>query len=143
MKRIGPSIVIGLVVAGALLSGCGQPAAAAPKEAAITIEKHESGPATITLSAKAAERLGVQTGEVRGEGAQKTIPYAAVIYDAQGATWAYTATGTLVYQRASISVDRIEGDGAFLTDGPPSGTAVVTLGAAELYGAETGVGGGH
>ena len=143
MKRIGSSFVIGLAVAGAFITGCGQPAAAAPKEEAIKIEKHESGPATITLSARAAERLGVQTGEVRGEGARKTIPYAAVIYDAGGATWAYTAPGSLVYQRASITVDRIEGADAYLTDGPPSGTAVVTLGAAELYGAETGVGGGH
>ena len=143
MKRIGSSFVIGLAVAGAFITGCGQPAAAAPKEEAIKIEKHESGPATITLSAKAAERLGVQTGEVRGEGARKTIPYAAVIYDAGGATWAYTAPGSLVYERASITVDRIEGEDAYLTDGPPSGTAVVTLGAAELYGAETGVGGGH
>jgi hypothetical protein len=143
MKRIGSSFVIGLVVAGAFITGCGQPAAAGPKEEAIRIEKPESGPSTITLSAKAAERLGVQTGEVRGEGTRKTIPYAAVIYDAEGATWAYAATGALVYQRASIAVDRIEGDDAFLTDGPPSGTAVVILGAAELYGAETGVGGGH
>lgn len=143
MKRIGSSSVIGLLVVGALIAGCGQPAVAAPKEEAIRIEKHESGPATITLSAKAAERLNVQMGEVRGQGARKTIPYAAVIYDAQGATWAYTATGSLIYERASITVDRIAGDEAFLTDGPPSGTAVVILGAAELYGAETGVGGGH
>jgi hypothetical protein len=134
MKRIGSSFVVGLIVAGVVISGCSQPAAAAPKE---------SGPATITLSAKAAERLGVQTGEVRGDGAQKTIPYAAIIYDAKGATWTYAATGGLVYERASIAVDRIEGDDAYLTDGPPSGTAVVTRGAAELYGAETGVGGGH
>jgi hypothetical protein len=143
MKRIGSSFVVGLIVAGVVISGCSQPAAAAPKEEAIKVEKHESGPATITLSAKAAERLGVQTGEVRGDGAQKTIPYAAIIYDAKGATWTYAATGGLVYERAAIAVDRIEGDDAYLTDGPPSGTAVVTRGAAELNGAETGVGGGH
>ena len=36
----------------------------------------------------------------------------------------------------AIEVDRIDGDTAHLTEGPEAGTSVVTLGAAELFGAE-------
>ena len=40
---------------------------------------------------------------------------------------------------AEITVDRVEGDQAFLSSGPAAGTEIVTQGAAELYGAETGI----
>jgi hypothetical protein len=142
MKR--PSrFLIGLTVVGLVLGGCSQPATAAPKEDAITIEPQASGLKELTLSARAAERLGVETGVVAASGSALTIPYAAVIYDAKGATWAYTNTEPLVYLRAAITVDEIEGDLAFISAGPAAGTSVVTTGAALLYGAEIGVGGGH
>ena len=76
-----------------------------------------------------------------GSGAQrKVIPYAAVIYDQSGATWAYTNPESLVFVRQLIVIDYIEGDRAVLSDGPAAGAAVVTVGGAELFGAETGVG---
>ena len=46
----------------------------------------------------------------------------------------------LVYVRAPIDVIRIDGDRALLSDGPPLGTEVVTVGAAELLGTEYEVG---
>jgi len=70
---------------------------------------------------------------------RKIVPYAAVIYDVKGATWVYTNPEPLAFVRQSISVDYIKGDLAFLTEGPSAGTNVVTVGGAELYGAETGV----
>jgi hypothetical protein len=42
--------------------------------------------------------------------------------------------------RAPITVDHIESGVAFLTAGPATGTAVVTVGGPEVYGAEIGVG---
>jgi len=48
-----------------------------------------------------------------------------------------------VFVRHAITVDRIEADRAVLSAGPPIGTLVVTVGVAELWGIETGVGGGH
>jgi hypothetical protein len=76
-----------------------------------------------------------------GSGAQQTvIPYSAVIYDLQGQTWIYTSPEPLTFVRQSITVDYIEGDIAVLSEGPPAGTAVVTVGVAELYGLDTGVG---
>jgi hypothetical protein len=57
-----------------------------------------------------------------------------------GAAWVYTAPEPLVYVRHPIVVDYVEGDRAVLSKGPPPGTAVVTVGVAELYGIEVGVG---
>jgi hypothetical protein len=67
------------------------------------------------------------------------VPYAAVVYGLQGETWVYTNPEPLVFIRQSIVIDYIEGDLAILSEGPLSGTQVVVVGVAELYGAETGV----
>ena len=97
----------------------------------------------VILTAKAAERLDIQTSAVRDEqvngSKRKVVPYAAVIYDLQGATWLYTNPAPLTYVRESITVDFIEGDRAVLVNGPSSGTEVVIVGVSELYGTETGV----
>ena len=86
----------------------------------------------ITLTERGAERVGLETAPVAEETVsgkiQKSIPYSAVIYDANGGTWAYTTD--------EISVERIDGDTAYHSDGPAVGTEVVTVGAAELVGAE-------
>jgi hypothetical protein len=98
----------------------------------------------VTLTADAAQRLGVQTATVRAQQAggkqQLLIPYAAVLYDPAGLAWAYTNPEPLVYVRHRITVDAIQGDTATLSEGPPVGTTVVTVGVAELYGTEVGVG---
>ena len=138
-------VLTGIAVAALALGACNSGGgAAAPKTEAIHIEEDEtSGLKTLTLSDKAAERLGVETAQVAGTGSAMTIPYAAVVYDASGKTWTYVNETGLTYKRAEITVSEIDGDTARLTAGPPAGTAVVTIGAAELYGAEIGVGGGH
>jgi hypothetical protein len=135
----------GLAVAALALAACNSGTTTTePKVEAITIVEDEaSGLKTLTLSEKAAQRLGVETAPVGGTGSQMLIPYAAVVYDAAGQTWTYVNAEPLVYQRAEITVDEIDGNVARLSAGPPSGTLVVTTGAAELYGAEIGVGGGH
>jgi len=98
--------------------------------------------ATVTLTAKAAERLDVQTDVTRAAGAGKGIvlPYAALMYDASGGTWAYTSPEPLVYERVTVTVDFIKGDRVILSEGPTAGTEVVVVGAAELWGAEFGTG---
>ena len=71
---------------------------------------------------------------------RKTIPYAAVLYDAKGNAWVYTNPQPLVFIRQPVQIDTIAGDKVILVAGPPAGTAVVTVGGAELFGAEFGVG---
>ena len=99
-----------------------------------------SEPARVTLTEDAAKRLEIQTDTVRDsdvDGARhKVIPYAAILYDTVGDTWTYTNPEPLIYFRHPVVVDHIERDLAVLKDGPPAGTAVVTVGAAELYGSE-------
>jgi hypothetical protein len=137
-------LITGLAVAALAFGGCNSPTSSAPKVEAITMEEDESsGLKTLTLSEKAAQRLGVETAEVGAAGSGTSVPYAAIVYDAQGKTWTYVNEQPLVYKRAEITVDDISGDTARLSAGPPAGTQVVTTGAAELYGAEIGVGGGH
>lgn len=100
----------------------------------------------IVLSARAAERLGIVTVAVRQEAApdsvavRQIIPYSAVVYDPQGQTWTYTNPERLTYVRHRIAVLDIDRDTALLSEGPPPGTPVVTVGAAELFGIEYEVG---
>ena len=137
-------IVLGL--AAFLLAACSQGGVAGivSEDPPVQVEKNEvTGLSRLTLSAKAAERLGIATGAVSAAGAGTTIPYSALVYDKAGKTWVYTNPEGRDYVRQEIEVQRIEGDLAFLSSGPPVGTAVVTVGTAELWGVDTGVGGGH
>ena len=101
----------------------------------------------VTLTERAAERLGIQSEEVAeeetGDGMKMVVPYSAVIYDLNGNTFAYLRNpgeGSLKFVRTPITVERIEGGQAILSAGPPLGSHIVTVGVAELYGADTGVG---
>jgi hypothetical protein len=98
----------------------------------------------VILTEQAAKRLGIETTPVQdaqvGGKLRKIVPYAAVFYDLKGVTWVYTNPEPLTYIRARITIDSIEGEHAVLSEGPPGGTIVVTVGSPELYGAEFGVG---
>ena len=94
----------------------------------------------VTVTATAAKRLDLQTGPVRASGATTQIPYSAVLYDPDGHTWTFAEKAPRSFVREPISVATIDGDVASLTAGPPVGSAVVVVGAEELYGAEIGVG---
>jgi hypothetical protein len=86
------------------------------------------------------QRVRVET-PLSGSGAlRKVVAHSAVIYGAHGETWVYTSPEPLTYVRHPISIDYIEEDMAVLSDGPPAGTDVVTVGVAELFGTEFEVG---
>ena len=93
----------------------------------------------VTFTAIAAKRADVRTASVQASGPLTSIPYAALIYNEEGDTYTYVSPKPLVYVREPIDVDRIAGDRVVLKHGPPTGTAVVTTGAAEVYSAEFGV----
>jgi hypothetical protein len=139
--------ILGLLIALPQLSACTQTAAEGTSgEEPAKIEHVEGSEdvSRITLTPKAVERLGIQTTPLREEkvaGKQrKVVPYGAVLYDADGKTSVYVSTAPNVYVREPITVDLIEGDRAILSAGPTAGTAIVSVGAAELHGTETGVG---
>jgi hypothetical protein len=91
----------------------------------------------LTLTQDAVDRLGIKTEPVGA-----TIPLSAVFYDKDGKTWTFTNPEPLTYIRQPVTVASVSGQVATLQSGPPSGTAVVTIGGAELLGAEYGVEGG-
>ena len=144
MKHINRWIMLALAIASLQLSACGVAPSKAQKIQPFRLEAVEGTDLKrVVLTEKAAERLDIQTAPVRSEQAnmsqQKVIPYAAVLYDVQGDAWTYVSPEPLVFVREPIVIDSIQGDRVFLSDGPELGTAVVTVGAAELYGAELGV----
>ena len=147
MKRSTRSFAIVLMIASVLLAACGQQEAEAAHDAAAvtTTEIEGSDLQRLTLSESAASRLGIETVAVTedAESGQLLIPYSALLYDPSGASWTYTNPEGLVFIREQVEVDLIDGDFARLIAGPDVDTMVVSVGAAELYGAETGVGGGH
>ncbi len=132
-----------LILATTLVGACkDQPAEEEAASGAATVEAVEgTDTSQVTLTADAARRLDVQTAAVRATGAAGTqIPYGAVLYDPSGDTWAFVNVEGRTFVREPIQVDHIEGDSAFLKDGPAVGAKVVTVGSAEIYGAELGVG---
>lgn len=137
-------LLAGLAVSGVLLSGCSaQQSATADSKAEHSTVSAIAGSALklVTLSTRAQERLGVVTVSVaRASSGRTQVPYSAVLYDVQGRTWAFVAASGGEFRRVAVTIDDIVGEDAFLTSGPAPGTRVVTAGAAELYGAELGVG---
>jgi hypothetical protein len=97
------------------------------------------GISRVTFTADAVRRAGLVTAKVRRSGRDTSIPYAALIYTGEGATYTYVSPRPRVYVREPVAVDRVAGDRVRLRAGPPAGAIVVTTGAAEVYSAEFGV----
>jgi hypothetical protein len=156
--RSGPLRWLPVVALAVLMvSGCGD-AGSDDDEATTadpaTVEPIEGGEVNrITLTARATERLGIETAAVELTPPdalappRTSIPYAAVIYDPAGQTWTYVNPEPNTFERHAIAVEDIRGSAvdpalqvAILSLGPPAGTTVVTTGAAELFGTEYEVG---
>jgi hypothetical protein len=139
-------LVLTLIIAAFALAACGQASTdTTEKNEPASLEAIEGTDLNrITLTARAAERLGIETAVAQAEtinGNQRLlIPYSAVIYDINGNTWIYISPEALTYVRQAITVDYIDDNQAILIEGPEEGSEVVTIGVAELYGTDTGVG---
>jgi hypothetical protein len=147
LRRFAKTFAV-LVVVTMALAACGTAGPKTAKTESVTVEQIEgSAFKKLTLTAHAAQRLGISTIAVAaapgGSGGQSAVPYSAIIYDAKGATWTYTNPEGLVFIREQVTVEKVADDLAILDSGPADGMLVVTVGAPELWGVETGVGGGH
>jgi hypothetical protein len=106
-----------------------------------TVEEIGADETRITLTEQAAERLAIETAPVERAGGQTVVPSGALMLDPAGVYWVYTNPSPLVFVPQQVTLDREDDDGrAYLVEGPLAGTDVVTLGAAELYGIEHGIG---
>lgn len=135
-------VAMGLIFAGAALAAGDGPSSSGKKDRPAKVEAIEGSKVKrVTVTEKAAKRLDIQTGEVGKDGADQLVaPYASILYDIGGGTWVYTMPQALTFVRHSVVVNAIKGEKAFLKEGPAPGTKIVTVGVAELYGAEKGVG---
>ncbi|MGH2679287.1 MAG: hypothetical protein ACRDG8_02205 [Actinomycetota bacterium] len=141
MRRTRRWIVVAPLVVLALLSACGEvPETESELKEPMTLEPIEGTEfSRVILTARAVERLGIETITVTGGGQRTTVPASAVWVGVNGEEWLYTAPEPLVFVREVVSVDRYEGDVAVLSDGPETGTQIVTVGVPELIGSEFGI----
>lgn len=100
------------------------------------VREAELPPAALGAQAlPAAAKAGLEAPLPAAAGKQKAVPSGAVVYDAKGAAWVYVRRQPGVFEGQRVRVAGVAGDLAFLSDGPPVGTAVVTVGATILSGA--------
>jgi len=110
-------------------------------------DAEENGVSTLYYSVENSEaglvtgqRLVVEVSLKGDQGPQLVVPAASLLYGLNGETWIYISTESLQFLRVPVVVDYILDDMVILVDGPAAGTKVVTVGVAELHGADTGVG---
>ena len=121
------SVVSVPIIAGLPLTACqqiraldspGDSSAASTSKPATVEPLKGTAVSRVSLTARAAERIGIETTAVREapvarsgrETLRKVVPYAAVLYDAHGDTWVYTSLEPRVFVRHPIAIDYIEGD---------------------------------
>jgi len=147
MKRTEQAKTVLIITASLFFPACDRQPVSHEKEHPAQVEKIEgSDLRRVTLTSRAMERIDLKTDEVREQrlsrsaSAQRVVPYSSLIYDPQGRTWVYTSPQPGTFLRHRVDVDYIEGDLVALKDGPPKGTVIASVGVAELYGTEFGVG---
>ena len=85
----------------------------------------------------AGQRVGVRLAAPDSGTPKKSVPYSAILYDANGVAWVYVSPEPLVFIRHRVTIESIDDQVAVLSYGPAVGAQVVTVGAAELLGAES------
>jgi hypothetical protein len=139
IKRLLHLLAVGLVViaAGVSMSACETAAEEEGGEEAATVEPIKGTDVNrVTLTKEAADTLGIKTATIQRVGGHEVVPDAAVNYAPDGKTFTYASPKPGTFIRKDITVDHITGAKAVLKNGPPAGSAVVTVGSAELSGLE-------
>jgi hypothetical protein len=144
MTRIDRSILILAATLSLVVGACAQgqgPEAPADEGLAQLEDIAGSEVKRVTLTDDAVERIGVETVPVVAtEDGRTSVPSATVLYDPAGRTWVFTEPDHDVVVREEVTIVGTNGDDTILAAGPAVETPVVTVGVAELYGTELGVG---
>lgn len=90
-------------------------------------------------SLRPGQRVSVRI-PLRSPSESLVVPRSAILFDALGGTWVYEARAGGVFVRQRVALTDVSDETAILQQGPAAGTPVVTVGAAELFGTEFGVG---
>jgi membrane fusion protein, heavy metal efflux system len=97
-----------------------------------TVDRYLGLPADAGLAP--GERVLVEL-PLRDAVAALTVPASALVMDAWGGAWVYRCDGER-YTRARVDPMRRSGASLVIASGPPVGSCIVAVGAAELFGAE-------
>jgi hypothetical protein len=142
MKHLGRRWFVAIPLAALPLWSCQQGSGSESRTPPAQVQAIEGGELSrVILTEAAMERLGIETASVErveGPGVVAAAPYGSLVYDPRGGTWVYTVPQARTFVRQAVIVASIEGQVAYLTAGPPAGTEVVSVGAAELLGTEFG-----
>ena len=126
-----------LIVVGLMLAGCKEVPSNLVKSEPYELEAIKGTDLNrVKLSDKTAARIDLQTVRIQGNGKHKLVPHDALIYNPFGQVFVYTKPEPRTYLRAPVTVTRAVGNRVVLSAGPPVGTEVVTVGAAELLATE-------
>jgi hypothetical protein len=147
MKHKSRWLVAGLLAISLQSAACQRHASPHQADHPVEVKKIEGSDVNrVTMTERAIERLALKTDEVREQkvlrsaAPRKVVPHSALIYDPKGETWVYTSPEPRTFVKHKVDVEYVEGDLAVLKEGPPAGTVVVSTAAAEVYGADAGVG---
>ncbi len=123
------------------LTACGGSSGGASEPNAAKVEGVR-GQQRVVLSREALSRIGLRTAVVRpapGHPGVDAIPYSALLYTSSGRPFTYLRLSPRAFARRTVRVVRLTSKEAFVSSGPAPGALVVTAGAEELNGTETGV----
>jgi len=98
--------------------------------------KDHPGHHSVTFSKTGVERADVRTTPVTAGGGHREIPDAALLYNGDGSTFVYTATGPRTYTYTPIKVLEVVDNTVHFTGGPGPGDPVVTSGVPQVHGAD-------
>ncbi len=139
--RVG--VASALLMAVMLTAGCAALSTSTTSHyvpAEVSTPTQSTEPKVVTFTEEAAKRVGLTTVPAGAEGALIVVPSAALIYEKSGASLVFVSPKPLSYHRVKVVVVRDNGTNVWLSSGPGVGTAVVTIGANQVWGAEQGVG---
>lgn len=103
-----------------------------------TVERLQDGRLPkIVLTDHAVKRLGIISQKLRSG---FEVPRSSLLYDTQGRAWVYVDLGHSTYQRAEIEVLKVRDEVLEIKSKFEPSIQVVTIGAAELFGTESGIG---
>lgn len=138
------AVALVVLTVWAASAGSGGEAEASHGSPAVVEHVDGSDRAWVGMTEEAVDRIGLEIAPVRlapGSSGRLIVPYAGLVYGADGTTWVYAADDSgLRFRRVVVTVHSAEARRAVLLDGPRVGTVVAGRGSAELYGSEFEVG---
>lgn len=100
-----------------------------------------SGTPKVTLTSEARGRLGIESRLFsKDQNGRISIPVSSLIYDTKGTAWVFVEIAPSEFHREQIRVLRTLGNQIQIESMLTDSTPIVTQGAAELNGTESGVG---